>query len=63
MSHVNTYIYVQVVVMSLITGSLFFQLDVSLIASRNFFGAIFLAMMFMAMGAMPVLPITMGTKR
>ncbi|GIL82508.1 hypothetical protein Vretifemale_11338 [Volvox reticuliferus] len=53
---------VQVIVIGLITGSLFLQLDHDVRSSRQFFSVAFLAVMFMAMGAMPVVPVTMATK-
>ncbi|KAG2439064.1 hypothetical protein HYH02_006591 [Chlamydomonas schloesseri] len=53
---------VQVIVMGLITGSLFFQLGDSVTDARAYFGVSFLAVMFMAMGAMPALPVTLATK-
>ncbi|KAG2432130.1 hypothetical protein HXX76_009056 [Chlamydomonas incerta] len=53
---------VQVVVMGLITGSLFFQLGTEVSDARSYFGVSFLAVMFMAMGAMPALPVTLATK-
>ena len=48
--------------MGLITGSLFFQLGTSVSDARAYFGVSFLAVMFMAMGAMPALPVTLATK-
>ncbi|GIL42549.1 hypothetical protein Vafri_515 [Volvox africanus] len=53
---------IQVIVMGLITGSLFLQMDHDISSSRQFFSVAFLAVMFMAMGAMPAVPVTMATR-
>eukprot|EP00798_Chlamydomonas_sp_ICE-L_P013540 gene13540-19410_t len=53
---------IQVTVMGLITGGLFYQLPVTLDGSRNFFGVSFLGVMFVTMGNMPQLAITMANK-
>lgn len=52
----------QVIIVGLITGSLFYQLDNTINSSRQFFSAAFLAIMFNTMTTLPVLPVTMATK-
>ncbi|MEW5298072.1 MAG: hypothetical protein WDW36_001233 [Sanguina aurantia] len=52
----------QVLIISLIVSSLFLQLGDTYAESRTFFGASFLCVMFMAMGAMPQLSIAIATK-
>lgn len=53
---------IQVVVMSLIIGSLFSGIDKTATGSRAIFGVSFLSIMFLAMGAMPQLATTMTNK-
>ncbi|MEW5311977.1 MAG: hypothetical protein WDW38_003643 [Sanguina aurantia] len=52
----------RVLIISLIVSSLFLQLGDTYAESRTFFGASFLCVMFMAMGAMPQLSIAIATK-
>ncbi|KAG2487630.1 hypothetical protein HYH03_013769 [Edaphochlamys debaryana] len=52
----------QSIIMSLITGSLFYQLDNTVQDSRSYFSASFLGVMFMAMTAAPAIPVAMASK-
>ena len=56
------YRLVQVVIMSLIIGSLFSGIDKTAQGSRAIFGVSFLSIMFLAMGAMPQLATTFMNK-
>lgn len=53
---------VQVVIMSLIIGSLFANIAKTATGARSFFGVSFLSIMFLAMGAMPQLATTFANK-
>ncbi|GIL61720.1 hypothetical protein Vafri_16118 [Volvox africanus] len=53
----------QVIVLGLLTGSLFYNQGVSLIASRTMFGACFMSTLFMSFGGFPQLPVTMELKK
>ena len=53
----------QVVVIGLITGSLFYNQGVTLEDARTIFGACFMACLFMSFGGFPQLPITLDSKR
>lgn len=53
---------IQIVVIGLLVGGLFFRLEPSFSTSRTAFGALFLSVMFVAMGSMPQLAITMAYK-
>ncbi|GFR41754.1 hypothetical protein Agub_g2509 [Astrephomene gubernaculifera] len=54
---------VQVIVLGLLTGSLFYNQGVSMTASRTIFGASFMSTLFMSFGGFPQLPITMELKK
>ncbi|GLC42336.1 hypothetical protein PLESTM_001322300 [Pleodorina starrii] len=54
---------VQVTVLGLLTGSLFYNQGVSLVASRTIFGACFMSTLFMSFGSFPQLPVTMELKK
>ena len=53
---------VQVIIMSLIIGSLFSNQSYTPNDARDFFGVSFLSVMFLSMGAMPELAITLSMK-
>ena len=53
---------IQVVIMSLIIGSLFAGIQKTATGSRAIFGVSFLSIMFLAMGAMPQLATTFMNK-
>lgn len=52
----------QVIVVSLMVGSLFFQLGHHVSDARTFYGAAFMAVLFMAMGSMPQIGVVMAQK-
>lgn len=52
----------QVIVVSLIVGSLFFRLGHGVNDARSFYGAAFMAVLFMAMGSMPQIGVVMAQK-
>jgi hypothetical protein len=52
----------QVMVVSLMVGSLFFRLGHKVSDARNFHGASFMAVLFMAMGSMPQIGVVMAQK-
>lgn len=54
---------VQVVIIGLIIGSLFFNLQPSLNSVRLFFGASFLTILFLAFGSSPELSLVMNNRR
>jgi ABC-type multidrug transport system permease subunit len=49
-------------VVSLMVGSLFFRLGHKVNDARNFYGAAFMAVLFMAMGSMPQIGVVMAQK-
>ena len=53
----------QSVVVSLITGSLFYVLPTTIEGSRSFFGACFMSVLFMTFGGFPQLPASLEMKR
>lgn len=53
---------IQVVIMSLIIGSLFSNIAKTATGARSYFGVSFLSIMFLAMGAMPQLATTFANK-
>ncbi|EFJ39882.1 hypothetical protein VOLCADRAFT_40167, partial [Volvox carteri f. nagariensis] len=57
----------QVIVLGLLTGSLFYNQvgdgGVSMVASRTIFGACFMSTLFMSFGSFPQLPVTMELKK
>lgn len=52
----------QVIVVSLMVGSLFFRLGHRVQDARSFHGAAFMAVLFMAMGSMPQIGVVMAQK-
>mmetsp|Transcript_4643 Transcript_4643/g.13342 ORF Transcript_4643/g.13342 Transcript_4643/m.13342 type:complete len:1521 (-) Transcript_4643:659-5221(-) len=54
--------WVQVTVMSLIIGSLFWMLDSTYSGARNFFAVSFFSVLFLAMGSMPQMAVTLQQK-
>ena len=54
---------IQTVIISLITGSLFYMLPTTLEGSRSFFGACFMGVLFLAFGGFPQLPATLEMKK
>jgi len=53
----------QVIVISLLTSSLFYKLGTSLITARTFFGASFMSVLFISFGGFPQIPITLEAKK
>ena len=53
----------QVTVLSLITGSLFYQLPVTMSGARSLFGACFMSVLFMAFGGFPQMPMVLELKK
>jgi hypothetical protein len=53
----------QVIVLSLITGSLFYQLPTDMPGARSFFGFAFLLVLMANFGGFPQLPITIEAKK
>jgi hypothetical protein len=53
----------QVTVVSLISGSVFYQLDVTLTGARSYFGLCFLMVLFINFGGLPQLPLTIEAKK
>ena len=53
----------QTIIISLITGSLFYMIPTTLEGSRSFFGASFMSVLFLAFGGFPQLPITLEMKK
>lgn len=71
-AHVSSYwacyIYVgvialQVTVISLILGSLFYKLPTTFDGARTFFGAAFMSVLFLSFGGFPQLPLTIAMKK
>ncbi|GAX82873.1 hypothetical protein CEUSTIGMA_g10299.t1 [Chlamydomonas eustigma] len=54
---------IQTVVISLITGSLFYMLPITENGARSYFGACFMSILFLAFGGFPQLPITLEMKK
>jgi ABC-type multidrug transport system permease subunit len=52
----------QIIVVSLMVGSLFFQLGRSVSDARSFFGAAFMVILFMSMGTMPQIGVVTAQK-
>jgi hypothetical protein len=52
----------QVIVVSMMVGSLFFRLGHQVQDARSFHGAAFMAVLFMAMGSMPQIGVVMAQK-
>jgi hypothetical protein len=52
-----------VLVLSLLSGSLFYQLDADLVGARSFFGFCFLLVLFVNFGGFPQLPLTIEAKK
>lgn len=53
----------QVIVISLLSSSLFYNLGVSLVDARTFFGLCFLIVLFVNFGGFPQLPLTLEAKK
>lgn len=62
MTHLQ-HVLPQVIVISLITGSLFYRLPVSITGARSFFGLSFLMVLFINFGSFPQLPLTFEAKK
>ncbi|KAG2452157.1 hypothetical protein HYH02_003189 [Chlamydomonas schloesseri] len=54
---------IQVTVLGLLTGSLFYNQGVSMVAARTLFGCCFMSVLFMSFGGFPQIPITLEQKK